>query len=138
MSDVVYQTITLSVTAANAQAGNKLTVTLTKRNNKDVAWSTGPNFSTSAGITLTSVGGAAVPVSRFSITNAEVVCSLAPSDSGSATQFNADAYLVAVADIDMFGLTLDANEGCTVTATLPGRLPIPLSESVTWIDWTQQ
>jgi len=139
MADNIYQTITLSVNSTNPQAGDRITVTLGTRGGKDVAWSTGQNFATSAGINLTSTGTSSVPVSQFSITARVVTFLLAPSDSGGGVAFNLQAFLVAVSDISEFTLTLDTNQNSSVTATLSGRNPMTLdNDSPVTFDWTQQ
>ena len=89
----LYQGITLMVVSNNAQAGDRITVILAGRHGADVAWSTGKDFATSAGINLRTSGSSSVPVSTFSITNEVVTFILAPSDSGSQTAFTMTAYL---------------------------------------------
>lgn len=136
MASNVYQPIVLSVSVRNPQAGDRITVTLSKRNGKDVAWSTGPDFSRISGISLVSAPGNSIPVSGFSITNSAVTIILAASSSGQPAMFNAQFFLVAVPDIEEFVLAATTDQGCAVAVTLQGRLPIELNESPAIFDWT--
>ena len=132
----LYQGITLMVVSNNAQAGDRITVILAGRHGADVAWSTGKDFATSAGINLRTSGSSSVPVSTFSITNEVVTFILAPSDSGSQTAFTMTAYLAASPDVTEFELTLSSDEGSQVSAALPMQQPEQLGPSPTIFDWS--
>lgn len=134
--DPKYQGITLSVVSNNAQQGDRIVVNLAGRHGASIAWSTGEDFATSAGIQLRSSGGGSVPVSAFSISNEVVTFILAPSDSGSQTTFNLQAFLVADAALTEFQLSLVSDEGSQVSATLPMQQPVALGTSPTEFDWS--
>jgi hypothetical protein len=132
----LFQGITLSVLSNNAQQGDRISVILAGRNGANVAWSAGQDFSTSAGINLRSTGSSSVPVSALSITNEILTFILAPSDSGSQTQFFLSAFLAASPDVTQFELTLSSDGGSQVSAALSMQQPQPLSSAPTIFDWS--
>jgi hypothetical protein len=132
----LFQGITLMVVSNNARSGDRITITLAGRHGADVAWSTGQDFATSAGINLRTAGSSLVPVSTFSITNEVVTFILAASDSGSQTAFTMSAFLAASPDISEFELTLSSDEGSEVSAALPMQQPRQLGSSPTIFDWS--
>ncbi|KQN26632.1 hypothetical protein ASE86_11200 [Sphingomonas sp. Leaf33] len=131
----IYQGITLLVVSNNAQSGDRITINLGERGGKNVAWSTGQDFATSSGIQLSSTGGGSVPVSSFAITAEKITFMLAPSDSGSSTQFRVSAFLAADPSITEFSLSLTSDENSQVQAALSMQEPATLGPNPTVFDW---
>jgi hypothetical protein len=127
--------ITLNVISNNAQAGDNITVTLIPRD-QAVSWSTGAQQNRSSGITLSSGGGGAIPLTSFVITNNTVTFSLTANSSGGSTSFNLHAFLVADAGIKEFELTLMSDQDSQVMAALANQTPQSLSPGGTVFDWS--
>lgn len=133
----MYQGIALSVNSNNAQFGDRIVVTLAGRGAAHVAWSTGPDFHTSSGISIqASAGTNSVPVTNFSISNEVVTFLLSSSDSGTGAAFTVASFLVADPDLTEFTLSLTSDQNSTVFATLPMRQPVQLGPSPTIFDWS--
>jgi hypothetical protein len=133
-STAIYQGIALDI-ALNAQSGGRIAITLRGRDGARVAWSTGQEFSTSSGIRLSAVNRGGVPLSSLSIDGETIVFTIAPSDTGEGCRFTVQIFLAAAPNIRQFMLTLAADAGSSVSATLPMREPISLGGSPTIFDW---
>jgi hypothetical protein len=136
MSDNLYQQVQLQV--SNAAAGQNIWVEL-QAQGSPVAWSTGPDFESSAGINIQVATGGALPLNTFFINASQVQVNTASSGSGSgALSFNITLYLVAKAGIQMFSLRSRSDPGISVLARIGNAQPQAVNQTFTPFYWNPQ
>lgn len=133
MSDFVYQPITVNVTVPTTQSANEIVVTVSNQG-ADVEWSSGPIFSTTGGISMTSSNATGLPFAVLSMTNPKLTCKLVPKDEIEAI-FAINAFLVGASNITRFGLSVSASPSCVITASLSGGAPVLLGPTITILSW---
>jgi hypothetical protein len=131
----LYQRITLDIVANNAQAGERIAITLVGRGGADVSWSTGQDFGNTSGIVLRGNGQASLPIASLGVASQMIELLLGPSNGGASTNFALQLFLVASPNVREFTLMLSANAGSMVNAALPMQPPTTLGSAPTIFDW---
>lgn len=131
-SNNLYQAITLNV--SNAQPGQKIAVQLTG-SGVPIAFSTGPAFQNTAGISVTAQSGA-LPLAQFSVNSSQTTFITTSSGGGGGSlTFQVAAYLVAGAGISAFYLRSSSDPGIQVTAAIGNSVAQVVNQTQTLFSW---
>ena len=132
MSTNLYQPIKIIV--SNAQPGQNISTVLSA-NNAPVAWSTGPEFSGSAGIQVTTQTGD-LPLQSFYVTTSDIKFSTSSQSGGSALAFTLSGYLVGAPGIDTFYLKSNSDPGIDVMVQIGSAQPQTINQTNTLFQWS--
>lgn len=130
-SSVQYASSIVSV--SNAQAGQKISVTL--GNPSQTCWSSGAAFTTSS-VSLSTSTGSPVPVSSCKIAGnlLEIITASSGSSSGSLS-FNIVLSVAAAAGTQTIQLTNSSTPGPVVTFAFAGNKAVTLSQYAINLAW---
>jgi hypothetical protein len=123
----------VKVFVSSAQPGQNISVTLSEKDTP-VAWSTGPEFSGSAGIQVTTQSGD-LPLTSFYVTPSDVKFSTSSQSGGSALAFTVAAFLVAQKDITAFFLSSASDPGVEVSVQVGNAQPQIVNQTPTPFFW---
>jgi len=127
----VFKVVTIDV--SNVAPGQKVGIDLSA-NGVGVAWSSGPSFQMTAGLTITSVIGV-LPVNSFSVNSSSIIIDTTNQGSGDSLAFGLELYLVGGTGISTFYLRSSSDPGVEVTAAIGGSVPQTVNESQTLFSW---
>lgn len=128
-----FQQVMLTITGV--QPGQAINVNVSG-NGANVAWSMGPSFESSAGISLTSASGAQLPVEKFSVNGSQIqILTSSAGGSGGALTISVEVFLVADPTIATFFLDTESGPGTQVTAAIGNTAPQVVNLSNTLFNW---
>ncbi len=103
-------------------------------NGVNVAWSSGPSFQNTAGLTITSQSGV-LPVTSFSVNSSSIIIGTTAEAGGDSLTFVLELYLVGGAGIETFYLRSSSDPGVEVTAQIGNEVPQVVNDSQTLFLW---
>jgi hypothetical protein len=132
-ASTVYQPLTLQV--SNALAGQTVAIQVSPRG-PNVAFGTGPDFASTAGLQIVSEGGGFVPLSSVEVDPREVVLrTSATGGGGSTVNFSVRLFLAADANISTLSLRSSSDAGVFVTASIGNGQPQVVNQTQTVFSW---
>ncbi|MBI3284930.1 MAG: hypothetical protein HYZ65_08800 [Burkholderiales bacterium] len=129
-----YQYVTGTVRVTNALPGQKISVVLS---GSDITWSSGDPLSRGTGISLSSDGGVAVPVSMFSVNGSTISVNTVSGGSTSTLSFTVNTSLATAVSPQFLSICSDSDPGVQVTFQFPGQQQVILSQTPIGIPWPQ-
>lgn len=127
----VYQPIEFQV--SNAQPGQRISIQLTGAG-VQVAFSTGPSFTNTSGVEVTSLTGS-LPLESVQLNASQLLFQTSPEGDGSTLTFRARMFLVGNDGVQLFYLRSFSDPGVEVTASVGNSIPQVVNLSQTLFSW---